>query len=81
MPESCSIAKIKYYPYITPHFIRGKEVSLQYWDNTWITAGTQCWEKGTLTFHDVPQGTIYRVHIDGTNDRIFTYKNGLIEWY
>lgn len=81
LPESCSIAKIKYYPYITPHFIRGKEVSLQYWDNTWITAGTQCWEKGTLTFHDVPQGTIYRVHIDGTNDRIFTYKNGLIEWY
>lgn len=81
LPKSCSIAKIKYYPYIAPHFIRGKELSLQYWDNAWITAGTQRWEKGTLTFNDVPQGTIYRVRTEGTNDRIFTYKNGMIQWY
>ena len=81
LPNSSLIKKIHYVPYWKPYFIQEKDIVLQYWDDAWITAGTQRWEKGTLTFNDVPQGTIYRVRIEGTNDRIFTYKNGMIQWY
>lgn len=81
LPNPSLIKKIHYVPYWKPHFIQEKDIVLQYWDDAWITAGTQHWEKGTLTFNDVPQGTIYRVRTEGTNDRIFTYKNGMIQWY
>jgi hypothetical protein len=81
LPYPSLIKKIHYVPYWKPYFIQEKDIVLQYWDDAWITAGTQRWEKGTLTFNDVPQGTIYRVRIEGTKDRIFTYKNGMIQWY
>ena len=34
-----------------------------------------------MTFENIPEGTIYRVKVKGTNDRIFAYKNGIIRWY
>ncbi len=33
------------------------------------------------TFDNIPEGSIYRVKVEGTNDRILTYKNGIIYWY
>lgn len=55
-------------------------VELWYWDNQWIKGGNLKGNSNFITFENIPQKTIYRVKVRGTNDRIFTHKNGIIHW-
>lgn len=47
----------------------------------WVKGGSLKGDYNFMTFENIPQQTIYRVKVKGTNDRIFTYKNGIIRWY
>ena len=76
-----AIQKIRYVPYYSPYLPADRDIPLCYWDNGWKEAGRQRWEKGTLTFPNVPKGTVYRLRIQGVDDRIFRYENGWIKWY
>ena len=76
-----AIQKIRYVPYYSPYLPADRDIPLCYWDDGWKEAGRKRWEKGTLTFPNVPKGTVYRLRIQGVDDRIFRYENGWIKWY
>ncbi len=76
------IGSIRYAPYYHPYFPKNKNISLYYWDNkSWKISGTKLWEKGVLTFPNVPKGTVYRIKINEADDRIFLYEEGWQQWY
>ena len=75
------ISKISYIPYTHNYLYKDKEIDLCYWDNRWVSTGIRKGDGKNMTFNDIPEGSIYRVRVKGTNDRIFTYKNGIIHWY
>lgn len=54
-----------------------------YKDGKEITAGCVTATANSVTFHDIPAGTIYILHdmTAGVEERIFTYENNKIEWY
>lgn len=73
------ISKISYIPYTKNYLPKDTDVELWYWDDQWVLAGKLKGNYSYMTFDNVPEGTIYR--IKRANDRIFTYKNGIIHWY
>lgn len=75
------ISKISYIPYTKNYLYKDREIELCYWDNQWISTGIRKGDNKNMTFENIPEGSIYRVKMKGTNDRIFTYKNGIIHWY
>ena len=79
--KPCPIRKISYIPYTRNYLYKDKDIDLCYWDNRWVSTGIRKGDGKDMTFDHIPEGTIYRVRVKGTNDRIFTYKNGIIRWY
>ena len=76
-----SLREIFFQPYTLNYLSNKRTVELQYWDNRWITADTLQENGRNLTFHHIPQGTLYRTKINRVNDRPFTYQDGIIKWY
>lgn len=76
-----SINKISYIPYTKNYLPKDIDIELWYWNNQWVKGGSLKGDYNFMTFENIPEGTIYRVKVKGTNDRIFTYKNGIIRWY
>lgn len=76
-----SISKISYIPYTKNYLPKDIDIELWYWNNQWVKGGSLKGDYNFMTFENIPEGTIYRVKVKGTNDRIFTYKNGIIRWY
>ena len=76
-----SLREIFFQPYTLNYLSNKRTVELQYWDNRWVTADTLQENGRNLTFHHIPQGTLYRTKINGVNDRPFTYQEGIIKWY
>lgn len=75
------IKEISYIPY-TEHCVSDLlNFELYYWNNKWIHAGTQQGTNNVITFKQVPQGTIYRVIAPKIEERIFTYDDGMINWF
>jgi hypothetical protein len=77
--EAVEIEKISYTPRgdgndITPGDIH----EVLYWDNGWVSLGTQIATDIKLTYKDVPAGVLYWVRnlSRGQQERIFTYENG-----
>ena len=56
---------------------------LAYWDNTWISLGTQTAITNKVTFHDVPKNALFilRDQTSEVDERIFTYENNVIRWF
>lgn len=79
--EPRAISRIAYTPYTEVYWPEGKEVELCYWDGSWVSAGKQEGGNNCLFFDGLPEGTIYRAKVKGTNDRIFTSKGGISHWY
>ncbi|WP_288738772.1 hypothetical protein [uncultured Parabacteroides sp.] len=76
-----SISRISYIPYTKNYLPKDIDIELWYWNNQWVKGGSLKGDYNFMTFENIPQGTIYRVKVKGTNDRIFAYKNGIIRWY
>lgn len=76
-----SISKISYIPYTHNYLYKDSEIDLCYWDNRWVSTGIRKGNDKNMTFDNIPEGSIYRIRMKGKNDRIFTYKNGIIRWY
>ena len=76
-----SICRISYIPYTKNYLPKDIDIELWYWDNQWVKGGSLKGDYNFMTFENIPGGTIYRVKVKGTNDRIFAYKNGIIRWY
>lgn len=76
-----SISRISYIPYTKNYLPKDIDIELWYWDNQWVKGGSLKGDYNFMTFENIPEGTIYRVKVKGTNDRIFAYKNGIIRWY
>lgn len=63
------------------------DYTLYYWDNEWKKYKTVEVIKNAVTFEQVPAGTLYLIKssipMDDSyyNERIFTYKNGMINWW
>lgn len=57
---------------------------LSYWDNNWISAGESRKMAGKdLVFSNVPKNAVFRllaINLKG-NERIFSYKNQVQEWW
>ena len=82
--KSVRIDKISYTPRgdgndITP----GDKHELLYWDNRWVSMGQQTPVDIKLIYDSIPSNTIYWVRnlSRGTNERIFTYENGVQVWW
>lgn len=76
------LAKISYIPYTKHYLYKDANVDLYYWDNAWVLAGRAKGDgENCITFDDIPEGTFYRAKLEGTNDRIFTYEEGIIGWH
>lgn len=76
-----SISRISYIPYTKNYLSKGSEIELCYWNNEWVSTGIRIGDGRNMTFDHIPKGAIYRVKVKGTNDRIFTYRDGIIHWY
>ena len=64
--------------------VPGHTYELSYFDGgVQKSAGVQTATSGTLVFENVPSGALYILHhLDGgTEERIFTYEDGKINWY
>ena len=64
--------------------VPGHTYELSYFDGgVQKSAGVQVATSGTLVFEGVPSDALYILHhLDGgTEERIFTYEDGKINWY
>lgn len=61
----------------------GDIYELLYWDNDWISLGTQIAEDYRLKYYDVPSNTLLllRNHSRGKEERPFTFENGRQIWW
>ncbi len=61
----------------------GKSYSLFYWDERWIMFSTVKGANACAQFIYVPQNCLYKIVATGSNnkERIFTYKNGMQQWW
>lgn len=61
----------------------GQEYELFYWDDGWKSSGKQTAADQTLTYLDVPAGTLYWLTaVDGDKEeRIFAYADGRQQWW
>ena len=79
------ITRVHFHPRSDTNFILiGDTYELCYWENgSWHSCGWQTASSHELTFHDVPQGTLYILHnrSRGKEERIFTYENGEQVWW
>lgn len=75
------IEQISFIPYTQSCIDSGIEYKLYYWDNAWISSGTVIGHNNMITFIQVPQNTMYRIKNPIMKERIFTYDNGIINWY
>lgn len=85
MGKEVDIDKIVYIPRNDDNdVVPGHTYELSYFeDGVQKSAGIQKANSGTLVFENVPSGTLYILHHleGGTEERIFTYENGKINWY
>jgi hypothetical protein len=80
------IAALNYIPYIHSLIKPGNTYKLYYWDGGWQLGGEQEGSSKTITFRDIPKGTIYRVEAEVSQqerhiERIFTCENGKVTWW
>ncbi len=61
----------------------GEKYELLYWDGKWISLGQRKAQTYSITFKDVPKGTIYwlRCITSGKEERIFLIENNIQKWY
>lgn len=62
----------------------GDDYELRYWsDGRWIALGHKTVRRDRLMFLNVPKGALYLLHdrTKGTEERIFTYRNGRQVWW
>ena len=64
-------------------FAEGQEFELSYWNNEWISVGTQTSDGQALTFENVPaDGLYWLTEVDGNKEeRIFSCRDGIISWW
>jgi len=68
----------------TDGIIPGQEYELFYWDGqNWNSLGVQTATGYSLTYKDAPQNALFwlRCNSGGTEERIFTYINGMQVWW
>ena len=73
------ISKIVYTPRNYDNYVKaGNLYELFYCDRTWKSAGIIEAESDSLTFKNVPSGTLYLLknHTEGIQERVFSYKDG-----
>ena len=63
--------------------IPGDLYELCCWDNGWRTLGRKQATDYTLSWDNVPTGTLYWIYdrTKGVEQRIFTYRDGQITWW
>lgn len=73
---------ITYVPY-TESFLSSDLVhKMYYWEkNKWVLAGERQGNDLFFTFENLPAGTIYRLARPAPNERIFTYEDGMVNWF
>lgn len=73
---------IAYVPYTESFLTGGLVHKMYYWEkNKWVLAGERHGNDLFFTFEGLPDGTIYRLERPVPNERIFTYENGLVNWF
>ena len=80
----CKIEKVEFYPRNDDNrIVTGELYELFYWDKKWISLGQQYGKENKLTFHDIPQNALFRIHnhTQGKEHRPFTYENGKQVWW
>ena len=80
----CKIEKVEFYPRNDDNrIVTGELYELFYWDKKWISLGQQYGKENKLTFHDIPQNALFRIHnhTRGKEHRPFTYENGKQVWW
>ena len=78
------ISKIKFSPRSDTNCIMpGKEYELFYWDGSWISLGIKEANEYNLQFKNVPSGVLFwlKCNSGGTEERVFTYENGIQIWW
>lgn len=84
--EPKQLSKISYLPRNDDNFIRDGELyELFYWDNKWVSLGSQTGSIKTqsLTYTNVPTNALFLLRnlTKGREERIFTYENGKQVWW
>lgn len=82
--KPCKIEKVEFYPRSDDNrIITGELYELFYWDKKWISLGQQYGKENKLTFHDIPQNALFRIHnhTRGKEHRPFTYEDGKQVWW
>lgn len=76
------VESISYVPY-TESFLADTLIhKMYYWDKKkWIKAGERLGNDQFITFDNLPEGTIYRLVRPNSNERIFTYEDGMVNWF
>jgi hypothetical protein len=61
----------------------GNNYELFYWNNQWISLGTQKADKDYLKYNNVPTGALFWLKClnGGREERIFTYENRIQVWW
>ena len=79
--KPCKLEQISYIPYKKNEVADSLDFELYYWDNEWKSAGAIKGNNNFITFKQIPQNTIYKVIAPKIQERIFTYSNGIINWF
>ncbi len=78
------IRKVEFYPRSDDNrIVTGELYELFYWDKKWISLGQQYSKDNKLTFHNIPQNALFRIHnhTRGKEHRPFTYEEGKQVWW
>jgi hypothetical protein len=65
------------------HIIVGNEYELFYWDDSFKSLGKQIAQKPFLSYDNVPPKGLFllKCHTEGTEERIFTFKDNHQVWW
>lgn len=80
-----SIDYIRYIPRNDDNNVKqGDTYELLYWeDNNWQSMGVQVADTDSVVYNNAPTNALFLLknHTRGSEERIFTYKDGLLEWW
>lgn len=78
--KTCTISSIHVVPYSICRLSKDEDYELFYWDNKWKSAGVKRGSKTYVVFKGVPKGCIYKICSSNSENRIFRYDNGVVNW-
>lgn len=84
-PEQKQSVKIlsKYPEDVSNNIFPGENYELLYWQNGWVSLGTQVAKTNFLMYENAPTNALFwiRNHTKGVQERIFTYENNKQIWW